>query len=67
MTHVVIEYDEKNGIAKKFLEDFLSLPFFKIKEDYCPYDEEFMIKIDQSLQEYKEGKYVVVDPNNLWN
>ena len=65
MAQVTIEYDARSNSAKKFLEAFLSLPFFKVKKD-CPYDKEFIKKIEQSRQEYKEGKYKAVNPNDLW-
>jgi hypothetical protein len=65
MAQITLEYDEKDKSAKKFLEAFLLLPFFKVKTD-CPYDEEFMKTIDQSRRDYKEGKYKVIDTDNLW-
>ena len=63
MTQVLIEYDERNILAKKSLEDFLSLPFFKVKDDdECPYDKEFMKKIEASRK--SKGKKIKLE--ELW-
>jgi len=68
MAQVTIEYDATNASAKKFLEAFLSLPFFKVKEkeDECPYDKEFMAKIERSREEFKAGKYKAIKVEDLW-
>jgi hypothetical protein len=68
MAQVTIEYDARNVSAKKFLEAFLSLPFFKIKEEKekSPYDPEFVKKIEESKKQYKEGKYKAIKTEDLW-
>ena len=62
MAQVLIEYDAKNISAKKCLEDFLSLPFFKVKEYENPYDEEFLNMVEESFK----GKRTVIKVDDLW-
>ena len=68
MAQVTIEYDAKNASAKKLLDAILSLPFFKEKEkeEDCPYDKEFMAKLEISREEYKAGKYEAIKVEDLW-
>ena len=68
MAQVTIEYDAKDASAKKLLDAILSLHFFKVKEkeDECPYDKEFMAKIERSRKEFKAGKYKAIKVEDLW-
>ena len=62
MAQVLIEYDERNSSAKKLLVDFLSQPFFKVKECDSPYDEEFLEMVEASFK----GKRTVINVDDLW-
>ena len=65
MAQVTIEYDAKDASAKKLLDAILSLPFFKVKEqeDECPYDKEFMTKLEKSRKS-KNDKVIAIE--DLW-
>ena len=62
MAQVVIEYDARNTSAKKFLEAFLSLPFFKVKEYESVYDEEFLNIVEKSFND----KRTAIKVDDLW-
>ena len=68
MAQILIEYDARNSAARKIMDFTLSFKYFKVKEinDECPYDKEFMKKIEQGRQDYKEGKCKVIDVDDLW-
>ena len=51
MAQITIEYDARNSSARKFLEAFLSLPFFKEKKE-----DESSKKLTQELKEAHKNK-----------
>lgn len=64
MAEITIKYDAKNSIAKKALEVFLSLGLFEVTEkEECPYDKEFMEKLEKSKKS-KNDKAIPLE--DLW-
>ena len=64
MAHVLIEYDASNSSAKKIMDFLLSFEYFKSKEmeDECPYNEEFIKKIEAS----RKSKGIKIKLEDLW-
>ena len=51
---IVLTYDKDNSVAKKTLDFFLSLGFFQIQEMKKS-------QVEIGLEEYRQGKYTVVN------
>jgi hypothetical protein len=62
VARITLEYDEKNTIAQKIIDLIYSVDVFEIKEE-CPYNKEFMKKLERSKKS-KNDKAVVI--KDLW-
>ena len=51
---VALTYDKSNPIAKKALDNFLSLVFFQIEQSVKS-------QVEMGLEEYRQGNYTVIN------
>jgi hypothetical protein len=65
MTRLIIEYDKPSKIAEKIIDLIYSVDDFKVKEEKeeCPYDKEFMKKLEMSKKS-KNDKAIAIE--DLW-
>ncbi len=65
MARIILEYDARNTIAKKMIDLIYSIGVFKVKTeaDECPYDKEFMKKLEKSKNS-KNDKVISIE--DLW-
>jgi len=56
---VALTYDGANATAKKTLDLFLSLGFFQVQEPARN-------QVEAGLEEYRQGKYTVINKGKSW-
>ena len=68
MAEITLKYDAKNSIAKAIIDLIYNVGVFEVEknEDECPYDKKFIAKIEKSRKEYKDGKYEILEVEDLW-
>jgi len=69
MATITLTYDGRSSVARKAIDNLMSLGVFSMEikdagnfkkkkkdEEECPYNPEFMKKIEESKQQVREGK-----------
>jgi anti-sigma28 factor (negative regulator of flagellin synthesis) len=70
MKTLTVQINERSKIGKAILDLLISTSketkAINVVEEESIYNPKFVEKIKKSQQEIKDGKYKVIDTNNLW-
>ena len=67
MATITLEYDKQNDLAQSIINSIKSTGVFTvIEEKISKYDKEFVKKIQESEQQFTEGKFKSIKTADLW-
>ena len=67
MATITLKYDTQNDLAQSIINSMKSAGVFTVvEENVTAYDKEFVKKIQESEQQFAEGKYKTIKTCDLW-
>ena len=67
MATITLKYDKQNDLAQSIINSIKSAGVFTVvEEDVTAYDKGFVKKIQESEQQFLEGKYKTIKTCDLW-
>lgn len=69
MATVTIQYDGRNTALKQLMQLFVTLGgrIVDEKADAPKYDPEMVAKVRRGREDFKQGKCVTINPEDIWN
>ena len=68
MATITLKYDTQNDLAQSIINRIKSAGVFTVvEENVTTYDKKFVEKIQESEQQFLEGKYKTIKTCDLWN